>query len=116
MNGSRDGSDGRSLQRIEQELLADDPAFVHRLRQSSADLVAAPLPPVDLQPLLSAVWGLAGAIVLLSLAAGSLVGAAGTCLLVLVLHRRASRESPRRSGAPPSRAPRGPGRSAPAQE
>ena len=131
MDGSVDGPDGRSIERIEQALLADDPAFVRRLRRASAGLppgpsapavapapgpARAPLPPEAVRALLGVAWGIAGALVLLSLASGSLVGAAGTCVLVLLLHRSVRRATLLRAAAPPPRAPRAPGRSTPAGE
>ena len=109
VNGSRDDSDGRSLERIEQALLAEDPEFVGRLRDRAAALATAPGPPVDLGSLLVVAWCVAGAIVMLSLAAGSLVGAAGTCVLALVLHRSS------RAAWPGGAVHHPPGRSAPSQ-
>jgi hypothetical protein len=51
---------------------------------------------------------------MLALAGGSLVGAAGTCVLALVLHRSTRDRTPVRAAVPPRQAPRGPGRSTPA--
>ena len=105
VDGSRDDPDG--LDDLEQALLAEDPEFVRRLRARSAALPVAGAgqpAPVDRASVLVAVWSVTGALVLLSLAAGSLVGAAGTCVLALVLHLRTCR-GPRVPGAaaPPAR-------------
>lgn len=80
-------ADRTELRKIEQRLASQDAAFVRVLRQGSAQLPAEPLPPADLRPLRDAAWSLAGALVLLLLAAGSLVGALLMCLLTLAAHR-----------------------------
>lgn len=116
VNGSDDSADGRSLEDIEQALLADDPDFVRRLRRATDGLPGAAAAPDELRLVLLGAWCVAGVLVLVCLAGGSLVGAAGTCVLALVLHRRTRGSAPVAAPPPPRPARRGPGRSTPAAD